>query len=65
MTTTDEPSGYSISVGRDYRTGSKYEYVIFRNEEVVRREGFFSTSTQAKRAGLKAARALLDNEAAA
>jgi hypothetical protein len=48
----------SMSVGRDYRTNSKYEYVIFENEEVVTREGFFSTSTQAKRAGAKAAEAI-------
>jgi len=50
----------SMSVGRDYRTGSQYEYVIFENEEVVKREGFFKTSTQAKRAGLKAAQAIME-----
>ena len=50
----------TMSVGRDYRTGSKYEYVIFDNEEVVARQGFFTTSTQAKRAGLKAAQALMN-----
>ena len=50
---------YTMSVGRDYRTSSKYEYVIFKDEEVVKREGFFQTSTQAKRAGIKAAQALL------
>ncbi len=52
----------SMSVGRDYRTGSQYEYVIFENEEIVKREGFFRSSTQAKRAGIKAAAALLDAE---
>jgi hypothetical protein len=45
----------SMSVGRDYRTANKYEYVVFENEEVVARKGFFSSSTQAKRAGAKAA----------
>jgi hypothetical protein len=44
----------SMCVGRDYRISSKYEYVIFEGEEVVTRQGFFSTSTQAKRAGWKA-----------
>jgi hypothetical protein len=48
----------SMTVGRDYRTNSKYEYVIFENEEVVAREGFYTTSTQAKRAGQKAAEAI-------
>jgi hypothetical protein len=48
----------SMSVGRDYRTNSRYEYVIFENEEVVTREGYFTTSTQAKRAGAKAAEAI-------
>jgi hypothetical protein len=42
-------------IGRDYRTGSKYEFVIYENEEIVTREGFFPSSTQAKRAGQKAA----------
>jgi hypothetical protein len=48
----------SMSVGRDYRTNSQYEYVIFENEQVVTREGFFKTSTAAKRAGYKAAEAI-------
>lgn len=50
---------YTMSVGRDYRTASKYEYVIFQDEVVAERKGFFDTSTQAKRAGLKAAQTLL------
>jgi len=50
---------YTMSVGRDYRTNSQYEYVIFDDGEVAKREGFFRTSTQAKRAGLKAARELI------
>ena len=41
----------TMSVGRDYRTASKYEYVIFQDEVVAERKGFFDTSTQAKRAG--------------
>lgn len=53
-----------MSVGRDYRTNSSYEYVIFGDEEVVQREGFFKTSTQAKRAGLKAAKVLLAKDEA-
>jgi hypothetical protein len=53
----------SMSVGRDYRTNSKYEYVIFEGEKVVQREGYYTTSTQAKRAGLKAANLLLDSAA--
>lgn len=55
-----------MSVGRDYRTNSSYEYVIFGDDEkIVKREGYFKTSTQAKRAGLKAAQALLNQEEAA
>lgn len=55
--------GYHMSVGRDYRTGSAYEYVIFgEDEKILKREGFFKTSTQAKRAGLKAAQTLMANE---
>lgn len=53
----------TMSVGRDYRTNSQYEYVIFENEEVVKREGFFKTSTQAKRAGIKAAQAIMEEAA--
>ncbi len=45
----------SMTVGRDYRTNSKYEYVIFEGEEVVARLGFFTYSTAAKRAGQKKA----------
>jgi hypothetical protein len=56
---------YSMSVGRDYRTNSSYEYVIYQNEQIVERKGYFKTSTQAKRAGLKAAQALLNTTEAA
>lgn len=52
----------TMSVGRDYRTNSKYEYVIYKDEEIVAREGYFTTSTQAKRAGLKAAARLENGE---
>ena len=52
----------TMSVGRDYRSSSRYEYVIFAGENVVQREGFFSISTQAKRAGLKAAESLQNKE---
>jgi hypothetical protein len=45
----------SMSVGRDYRTNSRYEYVIYENEQIVAREGFFRGYGAAKRAGLKAA----------
>jgi hypothetical protein len=38
----------SMTVGRDYRTSSRYEYVIYEGEEAVAREGFFSSSTQAR-----------------
>jgi hypothetical protein len=44
----------SMTVGRDYRTNSKYEYVIFEGEQVVARDGFMSYA-QAKRAGYKKA----------
>jgi hypothetical protein len=53
---------FTMTVGRDYRTSSKYEFVIFRDEEVAERKGFFTTSTQAKRAGLKVAQALIAAE---
>lgn len=49
----------SMSVGRDYRGGgSQYEYVIYEDEKVVARQGFFPRYSQAKRAGLKKAEEL-------
>jgi hypothetical protein len=48
-------SDLSMSVGRDYRTSSQYEYVIYRDERVVARQGFYRNYSQAKRAGLAAA----------
>ena len=52
----------SMSVGRDYRTSSRYEYVIFEDEEVIAREGFFRSSAQAKRAGAKAAQRISETD---
>ena len=59
----------SMSVGRDYRGYGVYEYVIYGgprdadgDQKIVAREGWFKTSTAAKRAGLKAA-AKLDSAA--
>jgi hypothetical protein len=45
----------SMVVGRDYRLHGKHEFVIYEDEEIVTRKGFFASYTQAKRAGLKAA----------
>lgn len=53
----------TMSVGRDYNSNSKYEYVIYSGENVVARKGFFTTSTQAKRAGLRAAILMQDKAA--
>lgn len=49
----------TMSVGRDYRVHGKYEFVIYNGEQIVCREGFFRSSTAAKRAGQKAADRLL------
>ena len=51
-------TGLSMSVGRDYRSNSAYEYVIYKDEKIVARQGFFSSYAKAKRAGLKAAEQL-------
>jgi hypothetical protein len=53
-----------MTVGRDYRSGSAYEYVIYQDEQIVAREGFFRGYSQAKRAGLMAAKKLQSKEAA-
>lgn len=46
----------SMVVGRDYRTNSSYEYVLFNDDETVAaREGFYKTAAQARRAGEKKA----------
>lgn len=49
----------TMSVGRDYRTGSKYEYLLYRGEDIIAREGFFATPAKARREGLKAAKPFL------
>jgi hypothetical protein len=47
---------HTMSVGRDYKTSSRYEYVIFAEDEtVVTRKGGFHSSGAARRAGLLAA----------
>ena len=33
----------TLSVGRDYRSTTKYEYVVFKGEEVLVRAGFFAS----------------------
>jgi hypothetical protein len=50
----------TMSAGRDYRTGSRYEYCVFDDEKVVAREGYFTSNAAAKRAGLKAAQAYIE-----
>lgn len=52
----------TMSVGRDYRTTTKYEFVVFQGELVIHREGYFSSSSAAKRAGLKAAQRFIEAE---
>ena len=52
QTTSDK---ITMSVGRDYRTTTKYEFCIFDGEILIHREGFYSSPSAAKRAGLKAA----------
>lgn len=57
---TDKSDNLSMSWGRDYASPlhGRYEYVIFRGEEVALREGGFKSSASAKRAGIKAAQSL-------
>ena len=55
-------SGLSMVVGRDYRSSSQYEYVIYRDEKIVARAGFFVNYAKAKREGLKAAERLVEGE---
>lgn len=49
----------TISVGRDYRLPSGYEFVIFAEEEVVARTGNFKTAAAARRAAVKTAEPFL------
>lgn len=53
-----EMENLRMSVGRDYATSSRYEYVIFRNERIVARQGGFSRSNQARAAGFRKAEEL-------
>lgn len=55
---------YYMTTGRDYRLAGRYEYVIFKGEELIIRAGCFKTSAAAKRAGLKAAAALMQADKA-
>jgi hypothetical protein len=49
-----------VSVGRDYTTPSKYEFVIFSDDEtIVARKGGFKSAAQARKAAVKAAEPLL------
>jgi len=50
----------SMSYGRNYTSPlhGRYEYCIFDGEKLIAREGNFKSSAAAKRAGLKAVRAL-------
>jgi hypothetical protein len=48
----------TLSVGRDYRSTTKYEYVVFKGEEVLVRAGFFASAAKARREGIKAAKNL-------
>ena len=50
----------TLSVGRDYRTGSKYEYVVFKGEEIIARAGHFANAAKARREGIKAAQPFLN-----
>jgi hypothetical protein len=47
-----------MTVCRDYRTSTRYEFILYRGEAIVAREGFFATYAKAKRAALKAAQSI-------
>jgi hypothetical protein len=49
----------TLSVGRDYKTTTRFEFVLFSGEQIIAREGHFKTSSGARRAGLRAAQAEL------
>ena len=55
----NENKNLSLTVGRDYRSNTEYEYVIFRGEAVLARQGFYETYAKAKRKGMKKAQELL------
>ena len=48
----------TMSVGRDYNTYDRYEFVIFEGEEVLLRDGGFKSAATARRAGIRANDAL-------
>lgn len=58
MTSQVETETARMSVGRDYNTSSRYEYVVFKGEDVLIRAGCFKTAAQARKAGIKAYQAL-------
>ncbi len=45
----------TMSVGRDYRMTTRYEFVIYEGDMVIHREGAFASAASARRAGIKAA----------
>jgi hypothetical protein len=59
----DGATADTMSVGRDYRSSlsTRYEYVIYCGQGVLTRQGGFTSSSAAKRAGVKRAREI--NEA--
>jgi len=62
MTKQAEPAAVTVSWGRDYRTSlhNRYEYCVFEGESIVLREGSYSSSAAAKRAGIRAAQAFAE-----
>lgn len=52
----------TMSVGRDYRTSSRYEFGIFRGDNVVTRQGFFTSAAKARREGLKVAASIMEEK---
>jgi hypothetical protein len=54
-------TGLTLVVCRDYRSNTRYEYIISFGEEIVAREGFFRTYSQAKREGLRVGRLLAES----
>lgn len=55
-----EAETITLSVGRDYRLANRYEYVVFKGEDILIRAGCYKSAAQARRAGLKAAQAMLE-----
>lgn len=60
MTNLPQYETVSITVGRDYRTHGKYEFLIMADEDVIlEREGFFKSAATARRAAIRAAEKFL------